>query len=82
MITLIAVHVFQYLVVRRIIKVYERKVGEMAFANVNDPEQAENEESKMSGTYEKRFDSSKWWALCVTGAAYLGIGIYCIMYPA
>lgn len=54
----------------------------MAFANVNDPEQAENEESKMSGTYEKRFDSSKWWALCVTGAAYLGIGIYCIMYPA
>jgi len=53
----------------------------MAFANVNDSEQVA-EEAVMSGTYEKRFDSSRWWVLCVTGAAYIGIGIYCLMYPA
>lgn len=77
MITLIAVHSFQYVVIRRIIKVYKRSKEELAFINVN-----ESEKSELVDSFEKRFDSSKWWALAITGAAYLGIGIYCLLYPA
>jgi ABC-type transport system involved in cytochrome bd biosynthesis fused ATPase/permease subunit len=82
MYTLIAVHLFQAILTRRIIKLYERSKEDMAFKNVNDSEQAQNEEVAMSGTFEKRFDTSRWWALVVTGVAYLGLGIYCLMYPA
>lgn len=36
----------------------------------------------MSGDYEKRFDTSHWWVLSISGAAYIGIGIYCLLKPA
>jgi len=54
----------------------------MAFANVNDSEQAAVDEAVKTDEWEKRFDSERWWVLCITGAAYIGIGIYCLMYPA
>lgn len=51
----------------------------MAFANVNDSEKAEPE---MSDSYEKRFYNDRWWALVITGVAYLSVGIYALINPA
>jgi len=64
---------------RRIIHLYRRNKSEFAFANVNDSEKAEAEQSNV---YEKRFFNDRWWTLLITGAGYLGVGIYAIMYPA
>lgn len=78
MITIIVVQFFKFLLLRRIIHLYERKKSEMAFSNVNDTEAVEAE----SDVYEKRFYNDRWWTLVVAAIGYLAVGIYALLYPA
>lgn len=73
------VQTLQFLLVRRIIHLYKRSRSELAFANVNDSEKGQDE---LTDVYEKRFYNDRWWSLVITGVAYLGVGIYALIYPA